>query len=150
MDFMNLCEPVVRSPSTGRFRKGRGFSRDELAQAGLSVTDARRIGLMVDLRRMTSYAENVESIKSYIEGLQEEIDALSRTDSLTEADLDQSAIAELTSISAVKADDAQLLVRAGIRSLSELAYCDITKISKKTGIEEARLKEMAKAALKKI
>jgi large subunit ribosomal protein L13e len=51
----------------GKQRNGRGFSPEELKKAGLNKTEARKIGLPVDLRRETAHDENVEAIKAYAE-----------------------------------------------------------------------------------
>jgi ribosomal protein L13E len=55
----------VESPATNNPRKGRGFSRDELAAAKLSIEEAREAGLIVDLRRKSKYKENIESLKNF-------------------------------------------------------------------------------------
>jgi len=63
---------------------------------------------------------------------------------------DDKAAAELSSLRAVKKDEAEQLVAAGIKSIADLAYCDIDKVAKKTGIKEDRITAMVKAALKKV
>jgi large subunit ribosomal protein L13e len=68
MSFDDSTRPVVKSPDSKSLRTGRGFSRKEISEAGLTVHQARTIGLVVDLRRSTQYSENVEKIKQYIEG----------------------------------------------------------------------------------
>jgi hypothetical protein len=60
------------------------------------------------------------------------------------------AIDELFSLRAVKKVEAKQLVEIGIMNMSDLAYCEITKVAKKTGIDEDRVTAMVKAALKKI
>ncbi|MGV9103144.1 MAG: ribosomal protein L13e [Candidatus Thorarchaeota archaeon] len=67
MSFKDSAQPIVKSPDTKDRRSGRGFSRGELSEAGLTVNEARSIGLVVDLRRHTQYSENVEAIEQYIE-----------------------------------------------------------------------------------
>lgn len=49
----------------GKQRSGKGFSKGEVSKADLTVMDARKIGLSVDLRRGTVHDENVEAIKAY-------------------------------------------------------------------------------------
>ncbi|MHA1732734.1 MAG: ribosomal protein L13e [Promethearchaeota archaeon] len=44
-------------------RTGRGFSRKEIEDAGLTIKIARHYGLPVDIRRSTGYPENVELLK---------------------------------------------------------------------------------------
>jgi large subunit ribosomal protein L13e len=51
----------------GKQRLGRGFSRDELAKAGLSLKDALRFGIAVDARRKTVHDENVETVKALLQ-----------------------------------------------------------------------------------
>ncbi len=50
----------------------------------------------------------------------------------------------------MKKADAEALVAAGITTLEDLAYCDIDKISNKSGIDADRLTAMVKAALNKV
>lgn len=57
--------PMV--PGGERWREGRGFSATELVEADISVFEARRLGVPVDPRRKTSYEENVEELRHYIQ-----------------------------------------------------------------------------------
>jgi len=50
----------------GANRTGRGFSRKELEKAGVSPTEALRIGLPIDMRRRTSHEENVKLAKHHL------------------------------------------------------------------------------------
>jgi len=72
-----MFEPKVRINYNNMHKKrnGRGFSRKELVEAGLSVDEALWIGIPVDVKRKTLYEENVETISSmldYIKELQKE------------------------------------------------------------------------------
>jgi large subunit ribosomal protein L13e len=49
-----------------RIRPGRGFSRAELKEVNLSVKEALKLGIPVDVRRSTKHDENVEILRSYI------------------------------------------------------------------------------------
>jgi hypothetical protein len=140
-------EPTVKSARTLQPRMGRGFSIDEVNQVGLPLKAARTMGLIVDLRRKTSHEDNIEILKQFMKKAGKPASA-KVTVSAPKVDSD-AAIAELVTIRAVKKADAVKLVKAGVKSLSELAYCDVAKVSKKTGIEEDRLTAMVKAALKK-
>lgn len=147
MSYDMFADPTVKSPGIRRNRRGRGFSRYEIEAAGLSVDEARRMGLIVDLRRKTRYDVNIEVIKQYTKDLEEFAAEVSAATPAVDAD---AAIAELSSLRAVKKAEAQLLFDAGIKSLEDLAYCDIPKTANKTGIDEERLTAMVKAAFKKV
>ena len=49
-----------------RIRAGRGFSRGELREVNISVKDALKLGIPVDIRRSTTHGENVEVLKSFL------------------------------------------------------------------------------------
>ena len=149
MSFDIIAEPTVKCPKDAKPRRGRGFSREETSQAGLTIDNARKMGLIVDLRRKTVYPENIEALKQYTKDLEEIIAALAKEEVVVAASTDD-AVAELSSLRAVKVSEAPLLADAGIKSFSDLAYCDIPKIAKKTGIDEERITAMVKAALKKV
>jgi hypothetical protein len=149
MSFDIIAEPTVRSPKNAQPRRGRGFSREEIFQAGLTIVDGRKMGLIVDIRRKSVYPENVEALKQYMKDLEEIIAALAKEEG-TAAIASDDIAAELSSLRAVKASEAPLLIKAGIKSMEDLAYCDIPKVAKKTGIDEKRIIAMSKAALKKV
>ncbi len=149
MSFDIIAEPTVKCPKDAKPRRGRGFSREETSQAGLTIDNARKMGLIVDLRRKTVYPENIKALKQYTKDLEEIIAALAKEEVVVVASTDD-AVAELSSLRAVKVSEAPLLAKAGIKSFSDLAYCDIPKIAKKTGIDEERVTAMVKAALKKV
>jgi hypothetical protein len=152
MSFDISTEPRVKSPAKAVVRRGRGFSIDEAKKAGLAIEEARRMGLIIDVRRKTTHEENVEALKEYIKDLDELIAEMTKTEvsEPKRTKKDDKAVKELSSLRAVKKDEAEELVSAGIKSLSDLAYCEIDKVAKKTGINEDRLTAMVKAALKKI
>ena len=49
-----------------RIRVGKGFSGDELKAVGLSVKQALKMGIPVDVRRSTMHEENVETLRSFL------------------------------------------------------------------------------------
>jgi hypothetical protein len=148
MSFDIIAEPTVKSPRDGRPKKGRGFSIEEAKQVGLTIDDARRMGVLVDLRRKTAHPENVKALKQYMKDLEELVSKLAEEVEPVK-DVDDAA-KDLSSLRAVKVAEAKLLVDAGILSFSDLAYCDISRVAKKTGIEKDRITAMVKAALKKV
>lgn len=63
--MVRMISPIVRRGS--RVRTGKGFSLGELKDAGLNPGEARHFGVPVDLRRSTSYPENIESLRDWVE-----------------------------------------------------------------------------------
>ena len=144
------AEPVVTLPKDRRPKRGRGFSRAEAKEAGLSIKRARDMGLMVDLRRKTCHQENIEVLKQYVAGLQKVIVEPKKVAPKKPSKDVEQAVAELSSLRAVKKAEAEALVKEGINSFSDLAFCEIDKVANKTGIDEDSITQMVKAALKKI
>lgn len=50
-------------------RQGRGFSLGELRMAGLSPSEAKRLGIYVDKRRKSVHEWNVKALREYLEKL---------------------------------------------------------------------------------
>ena len=63
---MMVVKPKVFKKG-GKQRFGRGFSREELKKAGLSLTEALKLGIPLDSRRRTVHEENVEVVKAFLE-----------------------------------------------------------------------------------
>lgn len=207
MSFELFPEPQVKSPGNAQSRRGRGFSVEETNRAGLTITEARQMGLIVDPRRKTVHDENVEVLKQYLKELDRIIAEVEKVKPETAkkpakkepvkeepakkktpekepakkaptkkkapkkepakkptkaepakeepvkkkpTKKEEKAIAELSSLRAVKKEEAEKLVAAGIVTLSDLAFCEIDKVAKKTGIDVDRISAMMTAALKRI
>jgi large subunit ribosomal protein L13e len=69
-DMARMISPVVRRGD--KVRKGRGFSLDELVDAGLNAGEARHLGVPVDQHRSTCYPENIEALKNWVEEAQKD------------------------------------------------------------------------------
>jgi len=63
--MVRMISPTVRRGA--KIRTGRGFSLSELTEADLNVGEARHLGVPVDLNRSTSYTDNIERLKAWIE-----------------------------------------------------------------------------------
>ncbi|MEM3640328.1 MAG: ribosomal protein L13e [Candidatus Bathyarchaeia archaeon] len=62
---MIAIKPIVFKKD-GKQRIGKGFSREELKKAGLSLKGALNLGIPVDSRRRTVHEENVNAIKDFL------------------------------------------------------------------------------------
>ncbi len=148
MGYNIRVEPSVKSPKDLRPKRGRGFTKSEIRAADLTVKDARDMGLMVDLRRKTLHEANVEALKQYVTEMEAFVEALMAEESKKPDASD--AVTALSSLKSVKKNEAELLAAAGIKTVEDLAYCEIDKVAKKTGIAGGRLTTMVKAALDKV
>ncbi len=63
---------------TGKHRQGKGFSPDEVKEAGLSALDARHLAIPIDRKRKTSHEENIETLKAHMEKAPKEEAAVSK------------------------------------------------------------------------
>ena len=61
-------QPMVQKRK-GETRRGKGFSRNELREAGTNSKQARKLGIPVDPRRKTKHDENVKFLKNYLSSL---------------------------------------------------------------------------------
>jgi ribosomal protein L13E len=59
-------KPVV-TMQKGKKRAGKGFSPDEIKQAGLNLADARKLKIPIDFKRKTAHEENINCIKTHKE-----------------------------------------------------------------------------------
>jgi len=69
-----VLKPYVKPPRlikerglTKNLRSGRGFSLCELSKAGLTLGEARRLKIPVDLRRRSCHEWNVKLLRSSLE-----------------------------------------------------------------------------------
>jgi len=51
----------------GKQRNGRGFSKGELSEAGLSLKDALRRKISIDAKRGSIHKENIETLRTFLE-----------------------------------------------------------------------------------
>lgn len=60
---MHHIKPQI-TKRDGEQRGGKGFSKKELGEAGLTRVEAKKLEIPVDKRRKTVYAVNVETLKN--------------------------------------------------------------------------------------
>jgi len=63
---MHHIKPLI-TMANGKKRLGKGFSPDEIKQAGINRAEARKLGIPVDLKRKTAHEENVNNLKAHKE-----------------------------------------------------------------------------------
>jgi large subunit ribosomal protein L13e len=64
--MVRFISPIVESGD--RVREGKGFSKGELDAVKLTMTRAQSLGIPVDSRRNSSYDDNIEILKEFLEG----------------------------------------------------------------------------------
>ena len=62
---MHHIKPVI-TKTNGSQRQGKGFSPDEIKEAGLNAGEARELRIPIDRKRKTCHEENIANIKSHI------------------------------------------------------------------------------------
>jgi large subunit ribosomal protein L13e len=63
---MHHIKPFIMM-ANGKKRLGKGFSPDEIKQAGINRAEARKLGIPVDFKRKTAHEENVNNLKAHKE-----------------------------------------------------------------------------------
>ena len=61
--------PIVESGD--RVREGKGFSKAELAEVGLTLGNASTYGIPADPKRGSSREENIEALKEYMKDVKD-------------------------------------------------------------------------------
>ena len=63
---MHPIKPTI-TKHNGKHSEGKGFSPNELKEAGVNKQHARQIGLSVDVKRKSTHKENVDCIKVHVQ-----------------------------------------------------------------------------------
>ncbi|MCJ7635774.1 ribosomal protein L13e, partial [Candidatus Bathyarchaeota archaeon] len=126
--MMSIRAVVKRSLKA---RIGKGFSKTELRDAGLSFNEALKHGIPIDRRRSTEDEENVKTLKSYIEETEPEAPA--------KKEKVKTARPEIEDIEGIGPAYGKKLVQIGVRTTNELLEAGSTEkkrkeLTEKTGI----------------
>lgn len=57
---------IVITKQNGRQSTGKGFSPNELKEAGVNKQRAKQLGIRVDIKRKSTHQENVDCIKAHV------------------------------------------------------------------------------------
>ena len=116
-------------------RVGRGFSRNELKEVDLSLIEALKLGIPIDIRRSTNRKENVENLRRTTKELKLEL--------LEEK---ETAIVDLTEVKSIGPKTAEQLKEAGIKNANELAASTPVTVAEAIGFSEKRARDLIKDA----
>lgn len=110
-------EPKVQAPGSvpARFRTGRGFSKEELREVGLTPRSARKLGLPVDERRKSEHEENVQLLREHLG-----VESIS-----------------LTEIKGVGEKTAEKFEEAGVTDVSDFVRMDVRELAQKVRYKES-------------
>lgn len=135
---MMRVRPVVKRKR--KAREGKGFSREELREVGLSLSEALKQGIPIDTRRSTKHEENVTKLEAYRRALKPKPPAKKKA-----------KIVELSEVKGVGPKTAKKLIEAGIENANQLAVSSPETVSETLGSSEKKatnLIEEARSLLK--
>ncbi|RLE56977.1 MAG: 50S ribosomal protein L13e [Candidatus Methanomethylicota archaeon] len=68
MEMVKVKTPrlKVKGRILKEWKEGRGFSKGEVMEAGISISEARRMKLRIDKRRRSKHQENIEILKKLV------------------------------------------------------------------------------------
>ena len=56
---------AIITKQNGKTSAGKGFSTNELKEAGINRQQAKKLGIRVDIKRKSTHEENVAAIKAH-------------------------------------------------------------------------------------
>jgi predicted flap endonuclease-1-like 5' DNA nuclease len=129
-------------------RKGKGFSKDELKEAGLTFGIALKMSVPVDTRRSTKHSENIHALKKYLEKDEHREDRAKPKVKQSKT-ADSEATKSLTQVTGIGQKGAEkLLIIVGINSVNELAKADSKALAEKISVSEKRVSRWIREANK--
>lgn len=117
---------IARVPASRiRVRRGKGFSFSEIKKAGLTLQQAKKLSISLDVRRRTAWEENIQMLSTnYVSGV------------------------DLTEVKGVGKVIAAKLKAAGILNANDLARADLEELSEKVDYPVSRLEKLKQEAEK--
>jgi predicted flap endonuclease-1-like 5' DNA nuclease len=145
--------PEIRTPQSGEPRRGRGFSLQELKQAGIGLADARWMAIPIDTRRKTHHKENVKSLQDYVKRIKKLGKEAKKPKAKTKPKAEKPAPEKpkaietnLTELSGVTKKTAETLVGAGISNIHDLSTTSPRRLARKTDIKRDRAERLIETA----
>ena len=102
----------------GRLREGRGFSIGEIGKAGLTLYEAKRLGMPIDKRRRTSHSQNIRLLKEHY-----------------------GVVVPLTEIKGIGEAVERKLIAADVMDAYDLAHAELDDLSKKVSYSKKSLQK---------
>jgi len=133
-------QPVVKRSIN---REGKGFSKEELKDAGLSIDEALKQGILIDSRRSSKHEENVKTLKAFIGKMEPKAPA--------KKEKVKTATPQIEDIEGIGPTYAKKLVEVGIKTTDDLLEAGSTpknreSLAAKTGITEKLILEWVNSA----
>ncbi len=147
--------PEIRAPQTGDVRKGRGFTHQELKDAGIGLADARWMAIPIDNRRKTHHPENVKLLQDFVKRITklEKVKKPPKPKAKVEKPRPTKATpkpepieTDLTNLSGVTKKVAETIVAAGVKNIHDLATISPRRLSRITDLKRNRAEKLIDTA----
>ena len=145
--------PEIHAPQTGETRRGRGFSLQELKEAGIDLADARWMAIPIDNRRKTQHPENVKLLQDFLKRIKK----LEKTKKAAKPEpkpkkakpakaKPEPIETDLTNLTGVTKKLAETLVEAGVKNIHDLATISPRRLARTTELKRNRAEKLIDAA----
>jgi predicted flap endonuclease-1-like 5' DNA nuclease len=121
-------------------RPGRGFSRGEVRQAGISGYQIKVMGVRVDKRRKSVHPANVERLREMAKGIKPPASKTRKARAKVPSKPKKAAV-PLTDIPGLGPKRAEQLASAGVKSAQDIVGKDAEKLSKASGVPQKTLEK---------
>ena len=147
--------PEIHAPQTGETRRGRGFSLQELKEAGIGLADARWMAIPIDNRRKTHYSENVKLLQDFVKRIKKLEKTKKAAKPEPKAKKTKPAKAkpkpepietDLANLTGVTKKLAEALVEAGVKNIHDLATVSPRRLARITDLKRNRAEKLIDTA----
>ncbi|MHA2405396.1 MAG: ribosomal protein L13e [Candidatus Hermodarchaeia archaeon] len=147
--------PEIHAPQTGETRRGRGFSLQELKEAGIGLADARWMAIPIDNRRKTQYPENVKLLQDFVKRIKKLEKTKKAAKPEPKAKKTKPAKAkprpepietDLVNLTGVTKKLAEALVEAGVKNIHDLATISPRRLARISDLKRNRAEKLIDTA----